>query len=348
VTKTNKINIIVSTVLLALFLYLAFRNVNLGELVNILENTNYLYVFLGIFIGSVGGSVVRAVRWGILLEPIKKGIPLKSLFATTVIGYMVNNLIPRSGEVIRPYLLGKREGISKASAFATIIVERILDTVMFLLMFGVGLIYFKNRLTNALPEVGSAVIILSAMILLLSFGIIFMMLKPEFSLRVVKFFTKILPKKLHEKVDHIFTSLVSGFDVLKKPSLFFRIALYSVLLWLVYLVSTYLPFYSFDIMVGGGRSLWHELWDANLLLVLINIAMFIPVPAATGPYHYICRVTLVNIFAVTQSKALGYATSTHLMSFLIYLVMGLYFFVTSQYRFSELKNREIGSDTVGA
>jgi len=71
--------------------------------------------------------------------------------------------------------------------------------------------------------------------------------------------------------------------------------------------------------------------------VLINVAMFIPAPAATGPYHYICKVTLVNIFAIAEPKALGYATATHAMSFLVYLVMGLYFFITSQYRLSELK-----------
>jgi len=163
------------------------------------------------------------------------------------------------------------------------------------------------------------------------------MLKPDLSLRILKFFTRFLPKRFHEKVDHIFASLLTGFDVLKKPSLFLKIAVYSSLLWIAYLISTFLPFYSFGILVNQGSSLWHMLWDANLLLVLISVAMFVPVPAATGPYHYICKVTLVNIFAVSETSALGYATATHAMGFLMYLAMGLYFFITSQYRFSELK-----------
>jgi glycosyltransferase 2 family protein len=339
-SRSNKINIIVSTLLLALFLYLAFRNVNLKELVDILEHTNYFYVFIGMFMGAVLGSVVRAIRWGVMLEPVKKDIPFSSLFATTAIGYMVNNLIPRSGEVVRPYLLGKREQISRTSAFATIIVERILDTVMFLLMFGMGLIYFKNRITNAIPSINTAVFVLSGAILLLTLWIVLMMLKPEASFKVFRAVTKILPAKLTTRVEHIFDSLLSGFVVLKKPSLFFRIAFWSCLLWLVYLISTYLPFFAFDINLSEGSNLWHSLWDANLLLVLINVAMFIPAPAATGPYHYICKVTLVNIFGVMESKALGYATATHAMSFLIYLVMGLIFFITSQYKISELKQSE--------
>jgi glycosyltransferase 2 family protein len=338
-SRSSKINIIVSTLLLALFLYLAFRNVNLNELVDILERTNYFYVFIGMGLGAVIGSVVRAIRWGVMLEPVKKDIPFSSLFATTAIGYMVNNLIPRSGEVVRPYLLGKREQISRTSAFATIIVERILDTVMFLAMFGMGLIYFKNRITNAIPSINTAVIVLSGAILLLTLWIVLMMLKPEASFKIFRAITKFLPAKITTRVEHIFDSLLSGFVVLKKPSLFLRIAFWSCVLWLVYLVSTYLPFFAFDINPSEGSNLWHSLWDANLLLVLINVAMFIPAPAATGPYHYICKVTLVNIFGVMESKALGYATATHAMSFLLYLVMGLIFFITSQYKISELKGR---------
>lgn len=339
-TRGRKLNILVSTLLLALFLYLAFRNVNLNELLGILKTTNYLYIFIGVFIGVVLGSAIRALRWGVLMEPIKKDISFKNLFATTVIGYMLNNLFPRSGEVVRPYLLGKHENVSRASAFATIIVERIIDTVMFLLMFGVALIYFKDKITTAIPEIGPAVIILSSAIFLMLGWIIFTMVKPDQSLKIVKFFTKFLPDKLHTKVDGIFTSLVTGFDVLKKPSLLFRIAIYSILLWAAYLLSTYIPFYSFDILVAtDGTSVLKGLWDANLLLVLINVAMFIPSPAATGPYHYICKVTLVNMFAVSESKALGYGATTHAMMFVMFLAMGLYYFITSQYKFSELKEQ---------
>lgn len=339
-SRGRKLNIVISTLLLAVFLYLAFRNVNINELWNILKTTNYLYVFIGMALGVFAGSAIRAIRWGVLLEPVKKDISFKNLFATTIIGYMMNNLFPRSGEVIRPYILGKHENISRASAFATIIVERIIDTVMFLLMFGVALLYFQDKITNAIPSIGSAVIILSAAIFLMLAWILFMLISPSKSLKVVKFMTGFLPAKLHEKVDNIFDSLLTGFEVLKKPSLFFRIAIYSILLWAVYLFSTYIPFYSFNILLtDNGTSLLKGLWDANLLLVLINVAMFIPSPAATGPYHYICKVTLVNMFAVSETNALGYGTTTHAMSFVLYLIAGLFYFFKYNYKFSEIKEQ---------
>src|SRR5512146_1684619 len=308
-SKTGqKLNILISTVLLAVFLYLAFRNVDLKELAGILERTNYLYIFIGVAIGGVGGMVVRVFRWRVLLEPVKPNTSFKNLFSSTSIGYMVNNLIPRSGEVVRPYLLGKNEGISKAAVFGTIIIERIIDTFMFLLMFAIALLYFKDKISKAVPEISSAVIILSALIFLLLVWILLMMFKTEQSLKIVRFFSKILPARFRQRIERIFSSLVGGFDVLKKPALLFKIALYSLLLWFVYLIAAYIPFYSFGIIVNSGLGIFRELWDANLLLVLINVSMFIPVPAATGPYHYICKVTLVSIFSISEANALGYAT----------------------------------------
>lgn len=339
--KGHKINIIVSTILLALFLYLAFRNVDLAELINILKTTNYLYVFIGGLIGVVGGSLVRSYRWKYLLAPIKKDIKFKNLFATTVVGYMVNNLIPRSGEVVRPVLFGKAEGISRASAFGTIIVERIIDTVMFLLMFGICLIFFQNRISQAFPEMNTAVIILSALSFLLTIWVLLMMFKTEMSLKVVKYFTRFLPLRFREKIDKIFVSLVDGFESLKKPDLMLKITFWSIVLWIFYLVSTIIPFYSFGILVGNGHTLWETLWDGNILLVLISVSMFVPSPAATGPYHYIVKVTLTVIFSIDNSMALGYATSTHAMAFILYLILGLYYFIVSNYKISELKEKTV-------
>ena len=337
----RKLNILVSTLLLALFLYLAFRNVDLKELAKVLENTNYFYVIVGMAIGAIIGMIVRTLRWRILLQPVKEKITFHNLFSSTSIGYMVNNFIPRSGEVVRPYLLGKNENISKAAAFGTIIIERIIDTVMFLLMFGFVLIYFKTRISDAFPVIGSAVILLAALIFVILLWVLFMMFRTEQSLKIIKFFTRLLPARFQGTIDRLFTSLVYGFDILKKPDLMFKIAGYSLLLWFVYVVSTFIPFYSFGIMVSGDTSLWESLWNANLLLVLINVSMFLPSPAATGPYHYVCKVTLVSIFAISETKALGYATATHFVSFILYLIMGLYYFITSHYKFSELREENV-------
>src|SRR5918996_4521179 len=78
---------------------------------------------------------LRALRWQYLLAPIGP-THFSTAFETTVIGFAASALLPaRAGEVIRPYLLAKREGISATSAFATVILERLLDLLTVLMLF---------------------------------------------------------------------------------------------------------------------------------------------------------------------------------------------------------------------
>ena len=77
----------------------------------------------------------RALRWQYLLRPIGH-VRFGNALRTTIIGFAASALLPaRAGEVLRPYLLARKEGLSATAAFATIIVERLLDTVTVLLLF---------------------------------------------------------------------------------------------------------------------------------------------------------------------------------------------------------------------
>src|SRR4051812_16335096 len=81
--------------------------------------------------------VLRALRWQYLLAPIGR-THFSTAFQTTVIGFAASFLLPaRAGEVLRPYLLARREKLPPTAAFATIILERLLDLVTVLLLFGV-------------------------------------------------------------------------------------------------------------------------------------------------------------------------------------------------------------------
>ena len=102
------------------------------------ETSNARGSFLLLAIGTTLTTyLVRAFRWQYLLAPIG---PTKfwAAFETTVIGFSANFLLPaRPGEVLRPYLLARREHLAGSAAFATIILERLLDLVTVLLLFGV-------------------------------------------------------------------------------------------------------------------------------------------------------------------------------------------------------------------
>jgi uncharacterized membrane protein YbhN (UPF0104 family) len=109
----------------ALFLFLALVNTNLKEVFFILTTINLLPVFLGfIFLGT--GLVLKTWRWRILLE---KQVLFSKLFAILTVGYLANNLLPaRAGELIRIYLVGRREKVGISKTLGSIVLEKTLDT----------------------------------------------------------------------------------------------------------------------------------------------------------------------------------------------------------------------------
>ena len=119
-----------SFLLAFVFLYLAFRGVKLTDLWESLKGANYWWAALLLPL-NVLLNWVRAERWAYLLAPIKSPISKRNLFSGVMIGYAINNVLPRVGEFVRPYILGKREKISISSTLATVVVERILDFMSF-------------------------------------------------------------------------------------------------------------------------------------------------------------------------------------------------------------------------
>lgn len=126
----------------AVLIYVVFRNVNWAEMRDSFHRANYLWVVLGGVVG-MGGFVVRAWGWQFLLRPMGRFRPVR-LFTPVAIGYLANNVFPaRLGEFVRAYVVGRREGISKSAALATIIVERVFDGLTLLLILAVVSIFYR-------------------------------------------------------------------------------------------------------------------------------------------------------------------------------------------------------------
>ena len=97
--------------------------------------------------------LLRAIRWQILLRPLGP-TRLRVAFRTTVIGFAANTVLPaRAGEIVRPYLLARSEGLSVPAAITTIILERLLDFVTVLVLFGVFVVFFDPGLEHVNREV---------------------------------------------------------------------------------------------------------------------------------------------------------------------------------------------------
>ncbi len=321
IKKTLKLIFLFS--LTGFFLYLAFRGNDFDELFRVLQNANYFYALTGTFVGIVIGSLFRAWRWRYFLDPLKKNIGMEILFSSMMVGYMMNSIIPRSGEVYRPVLLANKEKISRASAFGTILVERIFDVLTLLISFGVCLIYFKKELSSTFAQYNLEALSLYTLIVVLVFVLVIILILfnlEKSEIIIEKITKKFLPEKFHQKIQNIFVSLINGFLFIKNPKSFFQIFILSILLWAAYGYSTYLTLIAFNIYLNP--------LEVNLVLTMITFALTIPLPAnSAGIFHLFATATLVNIFGVDKEAAFGFATVNHLLGLLGLILIGTYYFV---------------------
>src|SRR3990170_8389661 len=108
------------------FLALFFYQTDWDEIRDAFGNANYVIALASLPVYFVG-IWVRTVRWQYLLRPVAR-VKTQRLYPVVLIGLMANNLIPaRAGELVRAYILGEREQVSKAASLGTIAVDRLFD-----------------------------------------------------------------------------------------------------------------------------------------------------------------------------------------------------------------------------
>ena len=320
----------VSLLLAFLFLYLAFRGSDFDKLISSLKEANYLWAFLLIPCLMIS-HLFRAWRWKYLVRPIKKNVSVRNLFSSLMVGYMVNNALPRVGEIVRCYNLGKLERISMGSTLGTVLVERIIDILSLLFLLTFVVLFYPSSLIDVFPWLKSAGII-GALFVVLAFAVIGLMIaKREHAFRWIRKFTGRLSARVSEKIERLLHSLLDGFLIIKEPRQYSIIILLSIVIWFWYAVMAYLPFYAF-----GMAERFHLDFVAGVVTVVISaIAFVIPAPGGTGSYHWLAKETLVRVFGVDAEVALSYATVTHLLGFVSVSLVGFFYFLRDNLKFSE-------------
>jgi uncharacterized protein (TIRG00374 family) len=264
----------------------------------------------------------RALRWRLFFLPRKTKI--SNLFETTIIGFAINTIFPaKIGEVVRPYLLGAKENISKSTALATVVVERVFDTcsILFILMFYLVFLLRPEQLSpqakTSLVELKSAGILLFAGILILILFLYYLKTKPVLVRKLIAKVERFLPAKIAHSIDDTLDSFVQGLSILHDPKLLLKIAAYSLFFWLIICtgfwagVRAYLPDFPY---VG-----------TFLIMTLLAIGIAVPTPGGIGSYHLACKLGLTLFFNAPEAKASAVALVTHALTFIPITFVGLIF-----------------------
>src|SRR5688572_33183623 len=118
-------------------IWILARSVDVPRTVDVLRTANPAWILL--MVGTVFLDVAaRGGRWHALLLPIKR-LPYRRVLGYTYLGYLANNVLPaRLGELVRAHALGEGEGVSRTMVLGTVVVERIVDTVIVVAMAGLA------------------------------------------------------------------------------------------------------------------------------------------------------------------------------------------------------------------
>jgi len=136
-TRRRWLLLLIGLFLSLFFLWFAFRDLHLGHVWDALKTAQYIWLIPGVTVYFI--SVwFRSWRWKFLLRG-SKSVPTARLFPVVVIGYMGNDILPfRLGEVLRAYVLWRKEGVHIGTTLTTAVLERLFDglTLVCFVLFG--------------------------------------------------------------------------------------------------------------------------------------------------------------------------------------------------------------------
>lgn len=295
-----------------LFMYLAFRNVDVAQMAGAFTAANYWYI-LPVVILIFFSHWLRSVRWRYLLAPVQT-VRVAPLFNSLMIGYLFNTFLPAHlGEFVRAYVLARKEELPASAIFGTIVIERLIDVLALLLLMALTMIVYP------FPEWVKKSGYLTLLFIVVLFVMLIVMKRyAAQTLAIVDRLTKPLSAGWSGQIHHQVDSFFQGIVALQRPLHYVIVTALSVVIWLCYGVTFQLVLHSFNFV-----ATYQLPWAASLvLLVITTISIVVPSsPGYVGTYHYLCQLSL-GLFQVPTSPALTFAFVMHGLNFLPILIVG--------------------------
>ena len=318
------LRLILGTAVGLLLLALALRGVSWSQVRSALAEANL--PLLALALGTVLlTTLAKATRWRLLFPQEYGGPRLSKLFPVLLIGQTVNALLPaRLGEIARAYLIGEIEGVDKALALSTVMVEKALDALMLLLLIAV--IFAFMPLPAWLGRMGILVSgLLVALLLLVILGAYHSKDTPYALYRFLSWIPGIQRFDLERRLGTIAASLSS----LHRRDVAVQLVGWSVFVWIIAALTNYLTFLAMRIKVPFPAALF--------LLAALHLGVAVPSsPGRVGVFHYICVLSL-SLFSVDRSLALSCGLVLHLIVFVPMMSLGGWFLWKENYELSKLR-----------
>jgi glycosyltransferase 2 family protein len=299
------------------FLVIVFKNVDFQTLWVALQAADYRYVIPALAM-TFTGYLVRTKRWQVILAPTKL-VPFYDAFQVLIVGFMANNLLPaRIGELVRAYILARKENISASLSLATIVVERVFD--------GITIIGFLVALSLVYPLPGWGEVLARGGAIVFGIGltgIILLLVQEKLALQVLATILRPFPASFGAKVQRTVAFFIEGLHALRSPSSLLTIIVLSIAVWsleaLAYsmlILGFHLPIYGVNVIYAGV-----------FLLTVINLGNIVPAaPGYAGSFEFFAIQALTTFApAVASEAALALAVVSHAYQYILITGLGLFY-----------------------
>jgi len=303
-----------------ILLFFFFRNVNFREVYDSISTINPIYpiVFL---LGLYVQFFIRGYRWGLILYPHKNRIPILTLYHYTVIGFFLDTIAPgKIGEPAKGILLAKEENIGRSYGLASVVLERLIDSLMIVLIFLVSLFFIKDSTSPLLMNLKNASFFIFPIIVL--FFLLFYLLNTERAFvyveKIIRFLSKALPHKIRERAVSFGLNFVKGLRLNLSFLNYVKLLLSSIVVW-VFLI----PFYWF-LMQGFEFGLHISMVETIPYFSIIVLSAAIPTPGMAGSFDIASKEVLrSSTYNVHVSEAVAYTVLAHFLILVVMIIPGL-------------------------
>jgi len=265
--------------------------------------------------------VGRALRWEVMLRPLTNRVHLSRLVVATCIGFTAVVLFGRAGEPVRPYLIARKEGVSFSSQIAAWLVERILDLLMVLLIFGIALTQISRsgiqpgpQIQSALQAAGLLAGITGALCLALLLGL--RHFRGSVRTRLMDSLS-FLPDALHQKVSRFLHAFEEGMQSTQKQSYVWLLVIYTIIEWLVIAGSFFCVFRAFPATAGM------RITDVVIALGFVAFGSVLQIPGVGGGMQIATVLVLTELYGVSLEAASGIALVLWIITFVVIVPLGL-------------------------
>jgi glycosyltransferase 2 family protein len=309
--------------LAVLLLWLFLRRTSVAEVERSLVEAS-VPMLCAVLALNVASILLRAWRWQLLLQPLKPGISFGPVWRPYVASFAVTALLPgRVGEILRPLLFSRDQGVAFSSSLATVVTERVIDLTVVLAMLASGFVV-PGALGRGAAASGAAVasieiagvVSLAAIVCGTAF-LVALRLRTAWATGLVRRLLRPLPARLRDRVVSVVEAFAQGIGGLKSGAQVAALVGSTLVTWLVLIASYFLALRAFGITPPLGFL--------PFFVAVVALGVVVPTPGGTGTFHAAMIAVAGDLWgygADHGGAVAACAIVTHLIAMLPVVVLG--------------------------